>query len=243
MSDALHTLVAVAARAVPGLDGVVAAASVPPWHAEPRLAELHGRLSAAHPEAGPQYAALRGWGLLVWQPAYLVVLAAHLGEVQVDLDRVSLRLARGQVEGYAVAPHPPLRGDERARRQHGARQLAGGLSRLLPAWQRHAPLNAKSARRTCAECVLAALLAARQLRQWTAEQARVQGEAWLDLLDLRGEAGYLGYRNVRGAEALATDRKVCCLHFRRHDGERCSTCPKHAPHERVRRLLAEEAAA
>jgi siderophore ferric iron reductase len=243
MSEALHTLVAVAARAVPGLDGRVAAASMPPWHADLRLAELHRTLSAAHAEAGPQYAALRGWGLLVWQPAYLVVLAAHLGEVQLDLDRVSLRLAQGQVEGYAVAPHPLRQGDEQARLEHGARQLGEGLSRLLPAWQRQAPLNARSARRTCAECVLAALLVARNLRQWTADHARRQGEAWLDLLDLRGEAGYLGYRDLRGAEALATDRKVCCLHFRRHDGARCSTCPKHAPHERVRRQLAEEAAA
>jgi siderophore ferric iron reductase len=243
MTDTLVALVALAAQAVPGLDGRVGASSALPWHADARLAELHHRWSSAHPEAGPQYAALRGWGLLVWQPAYLAVLAAHLGDAQVDLDRVSLQMTEGRIEGYSVAPHLPLRGDEEARLQHGARQLAEGLSRLLPAWQAQAPLHAKAARRTCAECVLAALLVAKRRRQWTAQHARRMGEAWLDRLGLRGEAGYLGYRDARGAEALATDRKVCCLHFRRHDGERCSTCPKHAPHERVRRLLAEEAAA
>jgi siderophore ferric iron reductase len=239
----VQALVAMASHAVPGWAGQVVAEAAVPWHAEPGLAELRRHWATKHPEAGPHYAALRGWGLLVWQPAYLVVLAAHLSDVQVDLDRLSLQLREGDVSGYAVAEHAPLRGDEAVRLRTGAQQLAAGVVRLLSAWQGHAPLQDKAARRTVADCVLAALLAARKQRQWSSAHTRVLGEQWLAALDLRGESGYIDYRGVTGDEALALDRKVCCLHFRRRDGERCTTCPKRAPRERVLRLQAEKAAA
>jgi siderophore ferric iron reductase len=243
MTRALHALVAMAAQAVPGLEGRVSPCPATPWHAEARLAEVHRHWATAHPEAGPHYAALRGWGLLVWQPAYLAVLSAHLADVQPRLDRVSLQIHDGAVAGYAIAAHEPTAGDEERRLHGGADQLAAGFARLLPAWQACAPLNEKAARRTCAECVLAALLRVHRVRQWPASHTRAVAQRWLARLGLCGEAGLLAWRDASGAEALATDRKVCCLHFRRRDGERCSTCPKLAPHERVRRLQAEEAAA
>ena len=240
---ALQALVARVAQAVPGWSARVGTTAAPPWHAEPALAELHRHWATKHPEAGPHYAALRGWGLLVWQPAYLVVLAAHLGDAQVDLDQLSLQLREGDVSGHALTEHALLRGDEAARLRSGAEQLAAGVARLLPAWQRHAPLHPKAARRTVAECVLAALLAARRQRLWSLAHTRALGEQWLAALDLRGEGGYIGYRQATGEEVLALDRQVCCLHFRRRDGGRCSTCPKRAPRERVLRLQAEEAVA
>lgn len=240
---AVRALVAMVSQAVPGLTGQVGARAAPPWHADSRLAQLHRHWAAKHPEAGPHYAALRGWGLLVWQPAYLVVLAAHLSDAQIDLDQLSLQRRDGDVDGYALAEHAPLRGDKAARLRTGAQQLAAGVARLLPAWQAHAPLHSKAARRTVAECVLAALLAARTQRPWSQAHTRALGEQWLAALDLRGESGYIDYRKATGDAALALDRKVCCLHFRRRDGERCNTCPKRAPRERVLRLQAEEAAA
>jgi hypothetical protein len=42
-----------------------------------------------------------------------------------------------------------------------------------------------------------------------------------------------------GRECLALGRNVCCQHFRRDDGEFCSTCPKLKPEERQRRLREE----
>ena len=63
MSEALHTLVAQAARVVPGLEGrVVAAGVAAPWHAGMALAAVQRFWMSSHPEAGPHYAALRGWG-------------------------------------------------------------------------------------------------------------------------------------------------------------------------------------
>jgi len=243
MTQALHALVAAVAQAVPGLDGHVAAGGGTPWHANARLADVYRHGLAAHPEAGPHHAALHGWGVLVWQPAYLAVLTTHLGDVLPDLDRVSLHVDRGAVVGYAIATHEPARVDEEARLQRAASQLADGFAHLLAAWQAQARLADKAARRTTAECVLTALLCAGRQCRWPAVHTRRLAERWLSLLDLSGEAGYLAWRDASGREALAMDRKVCCLHFRRRDGERCSTCPKLAPQERVRRLRSEESVA
>lgn len=245
MTTALHALVAAAARAVPGLAGQVVepGTAAPPWHAETRLAPLHRRWAGAHPEAGPHYAALRGWGLLVWQPAYLAVFGAHLANAQVDLDRLSLQMRAGEVEGFAVAAHALRPGDETQRLHDGARQLLAGTARLLPAWQTHAPLQAKAARRTLADCVLAALLASSALTRRPMDETLAWGEQWLVALGLPGERGYFVYRNTAGLAALAPERKLCCLHFRRRGEERCSTCPQLTQCERVRRLCAEEAVA
>ncbi|MBL0729241.1 siderophore ferric iron reductase [Piscinibacter sp. HJYY11] len=245
MTTALHALLAAAARVAPGLAGRVVepGSAAAPWHAETRLAALHRRWAAAHPEAGAHYAALRGWGLLVWQPAYLAVFGAHLADGQVDLERLSLEMHAGDVGGYAVAAHALRPGDEAQRLHDGARQLLAGTARLLPAWQALAPLQAKAARRTLADCVLAALLAACRSTRRPAHETLAWGDQWLAALGLHGEHSYFVYRDAAGAVALAPERKVCCLHFRRRGAERCSTCPRLAQHERVRRLHAEEAVA
>jgi siderophore ferric iron reductase len=234
VSEALHALVAEAARVVPGLEGrVVAAGTAPPWHADTALAAVQRFWASSHPEAGPHYAALRGWGLLVWQPIYVAVIAAHLGDAQPDLDCLSIVVNDGVVDGYRLGAHAPQCSGEGGRMRAAAQQLTTGITQLLPAWQAHAPLHAKAARRTCADCALAALLAVRREQRWSTARTRELGAQWLDALGLAGESGFFAYRTPAGTEALALAHKVCCLHFRRRDGERCSTCPKRPLDERI----------
>jgi hypothetical protein len=103
-------LVATEAAVVPGLDGRVLsrASAGEPWHAAPAeaLAPLRSCRARRHPEAGPHYGALRGWGLLVWQPLYLGGIAAHLGDAAPDLDAVSQPLRDGDVDGECLAEVP-----------------------------------------------------------------------------------------------------------------------------------------
>ncbi|HEY9027942.1 MAG TPA: siderophore ferric iron reductase [Burkholderiaceae bacterium] len=240
----LRALVDEAAHVVPGLHGHVVAAAADvatPWHATAELASVQRYWASRYPEAGPHYAALRGWGLLVWQPIYLGVIAAHTRDASLDLDRVSLVIDDGAIQAYKLWAHADVvsLADETARLQAAARQLSAGIVALLPRWQACATLHAKAARRTCADCALAALLAVQRRHRWPLTRARDLGERWLAALDLSGESGFLAYRTAAGDEALALAHKVCCLHFRRRDGDRCSTCPKRSVAERIECLLAE----
>jgi siderophore ferric iron reductase len=231
-------LVATAAAVVPGLDGCVVppASAGAPWHATTpdSLVPLRQGLAGRHPEAGPPYWALRGWGLLVWQPIYLGVIAAHLGDGCPQLDRVSQPLRSGDVDGFCLGEHTLEQADEPARIQTIAAALAAGCEALLRAWCQVAPLHPKAARRTCADCALAALLAVHcQGRLWQPDEVVERGEGWLRAMGLAGESGYMSYRLHSGEEALALDRQVCCLHFRRQGAERCATCPKRPVAERI----------
>lgn len=241
MSDdaALQRLLDTAAAVVPGWSGRSAPPGATPWHACSRheLAALRARWAERHPEAGAPYWALRGWGLLVWQPVYLAVIGVHLGEGCPVLDHLSQPVASGDVDAFTLGGHALLDGDEAGRMRHAAAQLAEGFEVLLGSWRALTALHAKAARRTCADCTLAALLAVhRHHPGWCADEVSERGERWLRALGLAGESGFFRYRLVSGGEALALDRQVCCLHFRRRDGERCATCPRRPLADRIGQL-------
>ncbi|HKX40507.1 MAG TPA: (2Fe-2S)-binding protein, partial [Burkholderiaceae bacterium] len=142
---------------------------------------------------------------------------------------------------YGLSEHDDVEApiDEAAQLHASARQLAAGIAGLLPRWQAHAPLHAKAARRTCADCTLAALLAVQRWHRWPTGRARELATQWLAALGLSGESGFFAYRTSAGDEALALAHQVCCLHFRRRDGSRCSTCPKRPLAERIACLRAD----
>ena len=102
-------------------------------------------------------------------------------------------------------------------------------------------LNPRAAACMQADCVLSALLAARagvsaSDHAWAATAAA----DWLARLGIAGSSGYLTYQR-RSLPAIAVDRQVCCHHFRRSDGDYCSTCPKLDLAERIARIDAESA--
>jgi hypothetical protein len=103
-----------------------------------------------------------------------------------------------------------------------------------------AALNARAADRLQAECVLGALLLVhRSAPALNEAEVLALGENWLAQLGIAGGCGFFAYRARDGTPALALDRKVCCHYFRRHDGEKCSTCPKLPLDKRIARLLAD----
>lgn len=233
----LQALVTEAAATVPALRGhMVPTANVRPWYGEPALEAVYRFWMTRHAEAGPHHAALQGWGHLVWQPIYLAVIAAHFAEAQVWLDRVALTVQDGSIDGYRIGEHQPTQDDEAGRLHFGAAQLSEGIARLLPAWQVHAPVHPKAARRTCADCVLAALLAVARRRSWPHARTQATGLQWLQAMGLAGESSFLAYRKANGTPALALTRKVCCLHFKCRDGQRCTTCPQRPLDDRLARL-------
>lgn len=239
--DRLAALIATASRAVPGLDGTVApgGAAAPAWSAvgATDIAPLYRHLSVQHPEAGAHYWALRSWGLHVWQPVYLGVIAVHLCRCSADLSRVSQHVQHGAIRGFRVGVHVPAMAAEPDGMARTAGQLACGWRRLFAQWRDIGPLPLKSAGRLLADCVLGALTAVqRQRADWDEAVMHVTAEHWLHALGLSGESGFLSYRDTDGAARLAVAPRVCCLHYRRAGAEACDTCPRRPLAERMARL-------
>lgn len=243
MSPGLAELLETAARVVPGLDGRLdASPAAGAWcDAGARdVQPLSQRLARLFPEAGPHYWALRCWGLHIWQPIYLGVIAVHVCGCSPRLDALSQTVRDGRIHGFTIAPHAVRREDEDASLASGAAQLAAGCARLLTVWRDVGPLPQKAAGRLQADCVLGALLAVRRHRpDWDNDHAAAIGQQWLAAMGLAGESGFLRYPDADGVAQLALARKVCCLHYRRIEGEMCDTCPRLRLPERVARLSAQ----
>jgi len=196
--------------------------------------------AARYPEAGVHYLALRCWGLLIWQPTYLSVIAAECHSVVPDIYRLFQPLPKdGFICGYAMPRHNLHSGCHSECVEHAAEKLqimCNGLRHELAQLVRLSPRAAVCMQ---ADCVLAAISSARisdtQIDNiWAMERAT----CWLDLLGLDGASRFFSYQHAE-FESIAIDRQICCHHFRRRDGDYCSTCPKLNHEERLARLNAD----
>lgn len=195
----------------------------------------------AYPEAGALYVALRCWGLAIWQPVYLCVIAAHLDTHVPRLAGLAQPVVDGFPSGFQLPSHAPLKAATLVSRLRlTAGELRGFCQSTRAALMPMVALHARAADRLQAECVLGALLLVHRGRPGLADaEVAALGEEWLAQLGIPGGCGFFAYRARDGTPALALDRKVCCHYFRRHDGEKCSTCPKLPLDKRIARLLAD----
>jgi siderophore ferric iron reductase len=206
-----------------------------------RLEALYNHWQLAHPEAGPHYWSARCWTLLVWQPIYLMVLGVHLGRCAPSLDQLGQRVNHGFVAGFCLHDHCPYVACQESLIAAATKQLHGLIERQLEEVNSVFKVNPKMARRLAADCVLAALLYVQNNQRDTLgnERLHVLEKSWLESLDLKDNSELICIQLDDGRERLALGRKVCCQHFRRADGELCSTCPKLKPDERIARLRQE----
>lgn len=216
-------------------DGAAAAAAP--------LQALCRHWAEAYPEAGAHYMALRCWGLAIWQPVYISVIAVHLDSHVPVLAGLTQPMVDGFPSGFQLPVHEPTKAASLAARM---RLAAGELCSLCDATRAAlmplVALHGRAADRLQAECVLGALLLVHRSSPGLFEDATKVaelGEKWLAQLGIAGGCGMFVYRARDGTPALALDRKVCCHYFRRHDGEKCSTCPKLPLDKRIARLLAD----
>lgn len=248
---ALDDTLRLAARLVPGLRGVVAArpaqaivhARPAPGGGESNRAALEAMLgywSRTYPEAGRPYWSLRCWGILIWQPVYLSVIGVHASSVSLSLMDIAQPIADGWTREVHIRDHEPAQGDTHALIAHAAREIVSCCEQMHDELMPVIRLNPASARGTQADVVLAALLAARRARpEWSDALVEGHGRQWLAALGLEGHSGYFPFSRTDGSSALALERRTCCYHYRRRDGELCSTCPRLEKHERIVRLNAQ----
>lgn len=240
----LGRLLELAEQLVPGLraaQGELAPAGALRLEDAKSFEALCRHWALAYPEAGPHYLALRCWGLAIWQPVYLSVVAAHLGGAVPCLAGLAQPVARGFPNALLLPPHTPRAAPTLAQRIGlAAEELRALCQATRAALAASVSLHARAAERLQAECVLGALLCLQRARPALADLEAL-GAQWLAQLGIAGGCGFFAYRARDGTAALALDRKVCCHYFRRRDGEYCSTCPKLSLDARIGRLQAEPA--
>jgi siderophore ferric iron reductase len=255
----LEDLLRLAARVVPGLRGVIehrasaapcridesarSTAHVRPARCDGNRAALEALLAfwtSAYPEAGRAYWSLRCWGILIWQPIYLSVIGVHTAQRVLSLERFEQPIENGWTREVRLPDHAPRPGVGDTLIELAATEIAASCAQIFDELSSVIRLNAHAARSMQADCVLAALLALRTTRtDWYHSHVEALGARWLATLALAGRSGFFAYQRSDGASALALDRQTCCYHYRRRDGELCSTCPRLDKHERIVRLNAE----
>lgn len=199
----------------------------------------HWRLAAR--EAGPHYTVLRCWGLAMWQPVYLSVIAVHLDTHVPKLAGIVQPVVHGFPQKFYLPSHAPAAGSLLQRMRHATDELRLFSLTMRSALMPRVGLHDSAADRVLAECVFGALLLVRRHDPaMTNPQVVTLGEEWLTQLGIAGTCNFFAYRARDGTATLALDRQVCCHHFRRHDGEKCSTCPKLSLDTRIARLLADQ---
>jgi siderophore ferric iron reductase len=252
----LEDMLRLAARLVPGLNGVLASTTEtsrarPAWSAsgsaEGNRAALDALLAhwaGNYPEAGRPYWASRCWGILIWQPLYLSVIGVHAAAASLSLANIVQPVAQGWTCEVCIADHAPAQGDTSTLIAHAAHEIRTCCTQMHDELMPVIRLNPTAVRGTEADVVLAALLAARKVRpEWSDACVLELGEQWLAALGLEGQGGFFPFARTDGSCGLALERQTCCYHYRRRDGELCNTCPRLSKHERIVRLNMERDAA
>lgn len=231
-----------AATALPGLNGRVgeaAAEALAAGGAAQAWDALLEHWRGAHPEAGPLYWGSRAWTLAVWQPLYLVMIAVHEVGAVPRLAGLGQSVVDGFVGGFSLPAHAPVvAGCEDALIDAAAQEASAACAALYQELAPRQKIHPKMAGRLQADCLLAALLYVAGRQGWPRARVEALAARWLAAMNLAGASGLMPVA-VPGGERLALERKVCCQHFRRADGELCSTCPKLDRAERMQRLVEE----
>lgn len=197
------------------------------------IARLHNYLSQQYPEAGARYWRARGWGLLIWQPIYLAVIAAHKCQMILPLNEM------GQDFSLSGIPSGVLFRDGQFKQgqindcvQRMADDLISGCRTMYTYWCASG-LTRKNADCVVADCVLSALL---MVYPTQADAVEELGNLWLATMGIQGAAGFIRYKNILGESCLALDKKNCCFRYLCHGRALCDVCPRQTMDERVNKL-------
>lgn len=202
------------------------------------LAELHAALAATYPAAGQAFHAVRLWTNLIWQPAYLVVIAAHIHGAMPDLGGLSQQRRGIHVDGYRLVPAVQRTGPVEALIADGGSQLKAMTTTMLEELNAQATLKPLPARRLLADRMLSLMVwLGQRRRDLPSETVEAYSLQWLEALGLTGQ-GTLEPVEAGGHRLLIVKRKGCCLDYRIDPGRYCSTCPKQDDAVRVARQTA-----
>lgn len=228
---ALTRLLETAARVTGFMKGAPGG-PLPGWYVpggdnEALLRELHARLLATYPAAGRAFYAARLWTNLIWQPAYLAVIAVHAHGALPPLSSMSQQVRGIDISGFRLPPVPQQKGDpESLIGPAGAdlRALAEGILAEINAVTR---LKRLPALRLLADRMLGLMVRLRDFAPHTgiAERRRFC-DLWLAAMGLTGEGDLETLDLADGRQALIIARKGCCLDYLAFPETYCASCPR-----------------
>ena len=187
------------------------------------LQALHTYWQTHFPEAGRSYWSVRSWELLIWQPVLIAVTAVYGLSAIPPLQQLTQRLDKGIVAGYSLPAGCWFRGSHAQLIVRAGRELNTLVTSLLEQLQQVCTLRPRLARALFSDQLVSALARVPAVSGLISEvDIRAQLPLWL-------EATELPPRGMQTDANLHIARLSCCMHYRRHDGELCTNCPRPTP--------------
>lgn len=236
-------LIATAARVTGFMKGAPGGAR-PGWYVPGEdnsavLSLLHQRLAETYPDAGPAFWAVRLWTNLLWQPAYLAVIAAHIHGAMPDIGRLPQRVHGIYADGYRLPVAPQQSGPPEQLILAAAAALRPFCAALLEEINALVRLKPLPARRLLADRMLSIIA---RLPQWQpgvdAAMAQQYGLLWLAALGLTGQGALDRIGLPDGRDIAIVTRKGCCLDYLIEPKAYCASCPKQGEATRIARQTA-----
>lgn len=202
------------------------------------LKQLRDTLATSYPEAGPALWAVRLWTNLLWQPAYLAVIAVHLHGAVPELSGLSQQRRGLHIDGFRLVARPMWSGSTEAMIERAAEQLKPMATRMLEEVNSLEKLRMLPARRLFADRMLSLMVWLGHKRQDLGTgQIETFTSQWMEALGLTGQ-GTLELAQAEGRRLLIVKRKGCCLDYLIDPARLCASCPKQDNATRIARQTA-----
>jgi siderophore ferric iron reductase len=205
----------------------------------PFLRTLHDRVAAAYPQGGQPFFAVRLWTNLLWQPAYLAVIAVHVHGALPELTLLAQSRQNVDVDGYRLPAGPQFRGPTEEMIARAGRELRAMADALLAEINAVTKLKRVPALRLLTDRMIGLMVRLRQYAPGTTVADQYRWCAlWLDAMGLTGHGGLETLVLADGREVAITARKGCCLDYLAFPDTYCSDCPRLKRDERLARQRA-----
>ncbi|WP_173088701.1 siderophore ferric iron reductase [Devosia sp. 1635] len=206
----------------------------------PMLRDLYDALAQAYPAGGPAFWALRLWTNLLWQPAYLAVIAVHGHGAVPDLRAMAQCRQLLDINGFRLPPGPQRQGEVEAMIGWAAADLRATAETLLEEINAIVRFKPVPAQRLLAARVLGVVALLERMQPGISpDEISRHAQSWLAALDLVGQGTLEPVVLTDGRQKLVLARKGCCLDYLVWPDRLCASCPKQTRAVRLARQCAE----
>lgn len=240
---ALTRFMACAAKVTGFLDGRPGG-HLPGWHTLGEdnsvfLSTLYDRLAASYPKGGQPFYAVRLWTNLMWQPAYLAVIAVHVHGALPAISGVSQARQNVDVSGYRLQPGEQYRGSTEAMIARAGAELRAMGDQILAEINARTKLKRIPALRLLTDRMLGLMMRLPGYRpDVTIDDQHRYCALWLEAMGLTGQGALETLDLHDGRQAVIVARKGCCLDYLAFPDTYCASCPKQDDALRISRQRA-----